>query len=214
MISLNFFIKGLIIGFVIAIPLGPISLFSINNTLAKHKLAGFVTGLGAVAADVFYATIAGFSITFIYNFIIAEKLWFRLLGGLFLVYLGWRMFFSKPAQCPVTDQPKSLKADFLSTFFLAVTNPLTIFFFLAIFAALGIGQTRHNHINTVLFIIGIFCGSSLWWLLLINLADKFKEKVSDLLIKRVNKISGAITVILGLIILLMLLYSLWVSQLV
>src|SRR5258708_21954065 len=96
--DLNFFMRGLFIGFSIAAAVGPIGLLCIHRTLSKGFWYGLVTGLGAATADATYGSIAGFGLTIITTFLVGQLRWIHLLGGLFLVYLGCKTLFSKPAE--------------------------------------------------------------------------------------------------------------------
>jgi len=85
--EISFLIKGLIIGFSIAAPIGSIGVLCIRRTLADGRMSGLVSGLGAATADAIYGCIAGFGLTFISNFLVSQQLWLRLVGGAFLCYL-------------------------------------------------------------------------------------------------------------------------------
>jgi len=63
-----FFLKGLIIGLSLAIPVGPIGLLCIRRTLARGRISGFFSGLGAATADGMYGAVAGFGLTFVSRF--------------------------------------------------------------------------------------------------------------------------------------------------
>src|SRR5512142_2590739 len=93
-----FALKGFAIGFLIAAPVGPIGVLCIRRTLADGRAIGFVSGLGAATADMTYGSIAAFGLTAIQNVLVAQQFWLRLLGGLFLVYLGVRTFITRPAE--------------------------------------------------------------------------------------------------------------------
>ena len=93
--EIGFFLKGIVLGFSIAAPVGPIGILCIRRTLQFGRFSGLFSGLGAAAADVVYAVIAAFGLTFISNFLIAGQFWFQLIGGFFLIYLGWKTFFGK-----------------------------------------------------------------------------------------------------------------------
>src|SRR5512140_2506793 len=92
------FLRGLLIGFSIAAPVGPIGVLCIRRTLANGRVSGLVTGLGAATADGLYGCVAGFGLTFISSLLIDQQMWLRLFGGLFLCYLGLKTLLSKPAQ--------------------------------------------------------------------------------------------------------------------
>jgi threonine/homoserine/homoserine lactone efflux protein len=100
MIDLEIFVKGFTIGLAIAAPVGPIGLLTIRRTLAQGRAAGFLTGLGAASADAIFGSIAAFGITAISSTMIGTKFWLGIIGGLFLIYLGWQTFLSQPAQNP------------------------------------------------------------------------------------------------------------------
>jgi len=91
-VDIGLFLRGLIMGFSIAAPVGPIGVLCIRRTLADGRAAGLVSGLGAASADAIYGCIAGFGLTFIANFLVGQQFWLRLLGGIFLCYLGVKTF--------------------------------------------------------------------------------------------------------------------------
>src|SRR5271154_4876772 len=98
--TLNFFAKGMIIGFSIAAPVGPIGVLCIRRSLAEGRQIGLATGLGAATADAAYGCVAGFGLTVISTFLVGQRMWLSLIGGLFLCYLGVRTFMSKPSERP------------------------------------------------------------------------------------------------------------------
>ncbi|MFZ2358520.1 MAG: LysE family transporter [Anaerolineae bacterium] len=98
--DLSVFGRGLALGFAIAAPVGPIGVLVIRRTLAEGRLAGLVSGLGAATADGIYGFIAAFGLTFIATLLISQQNWIRLLGGLFLLYLG-----VKTLRAPVAERP-------------------------------------------------------------------------------------------------------------
>ena len=143
--DVSLFVRGLVIGFSIAAPVGPIGVLCIRRTLAEGQLYGLVSGLGAATADALYGCVAGFGLTFISAFLIGHKLWLSLIGGLFLLYLGIKTLLSKPAEDAAKAEGKGLFRAYASTFLLTVTNPMTILSFAAIFAALGLAK-RHRQL--------------------------------------------------------------------
>jgi threonine/homoserine/homoserine lactone efflux protein len=134
-------IQGIIIGFSVAAPIGPIGVLCIRRTLAEGRVLGLVSGLGAASADGIYGLIAAFGLTAISDILIDQQHLLRLVGGVFLVVLGVRTLLTKPAEDAARiEQRSGLIGAFLSTFLLTLTNPLTILAFLAIFAGLGAGD--------------------------------------------------------------------------
>ena len=96
--TLGFLLKGVVIGFSIAAPVGPIGVLCIQRSLAEGRRVGLATGLGAATADAAYGCVAGFGITAVSGFLVGQRLWLSAAGGLFLCVLGVRTFFSRPAE--------------------------------------------------------------------------------------------------------------------
>jgi threonine/homoserine/homoserine lactone efflux protein len=161
--------------------------------------------LGAATADAFYGFVAAFGLTFISGFLINQQLWIRLLGGLFLCYLGIRTFLA-----PVVDQAAArighgLVPAYSSTLFLTLTNPLTILSFAAVFAGLGVGAAAGDYGAAVATVLGVFSGSALWWLALSLGVSLFRSRFTPRAMRWVNRISGAIILGFGVAALLSLL---------
>ena len=204
----SFLVRGLIIGFFIAAPIGPIGALCIQRTLSKGRIYGLLSGLGAATADGTYGLIAGFGLTFISSFLIGQQLWIRLIGGVFLLYLGLRTILSKPAQREreqaTTIKGKNLLAAYVSTLFLTLTNPLTILSFAAIFAGIGAGGANRSYISAAVLVLGVFLGSALWWVILSSGVSILRTKLNTQALRWVNRISGAIIITFGVLALLSL----------
>lgn len=192
--SLDFslFVKGLIIGFSIAAPVGPIGVLCIRRTLAEGRISGFVSGMGAATADALYGCIAGFGVTYVSSFLIGQQFSFRLIGALFLGYLGARIFFSKPAEAPSKAEGKGLAGAYASTLLLTLTNPVTILAFAAIFVGLGLGNSGGNYTAGMLLVLGVFLGSAAWWLFLSTGVGLFRKWFNGPRLRWVNRLSGVI----------------------
>jgi threonine/homoserine/homoserine lactone efflux protein len=162
------------------------------------------SGLGAATADAIYGCIAGFGLTFISNFLIKQQVWLRLIGGIFLCYLGVRTFLSKPAEQAASTEGNGLIGYYVSTFFLTITNPMTILSFAAIFAGLGVGGAGGNYVSAAILVLGVFIGSTLWWFILSGGVTVFRTKFNSSRLRWVNRISGIIITGFGLIALLSL----------
>lgn len=202
--DLSFFLRGLIIGFSIAAPVGPIGVLCIRRTLANGRASGLISGLGAATADAIYGSIAGFGLTFISSLLIRQQGWLRLVGGTFLCYLGLKTFFARPAEQPVLAKGNDLLSAYASTFFLTLTNPMTILSFAAIFAGLGVGSASGNYFSAGILVLGVFIGSALWWLILSSGVGMIWKKFNSLGLRWINRISGIIITAFGLFVLLSL----------
>lgn len=164
---LALFIKGLIIGFAVAAPVGPIGILCIQRSLHDGFKIGLMTGFGAALADATYGLIAGFGLTAISSLMVAQEFWIRIIGGIFLLYLGIKILLTSPRQKSATSKSdKSPWHACATTYFLTLTSPMTILAYVAIFAGLGLGVTSNDYLDAIFLVIGITLGSALWWLLL------------------------------------------------
>jgi threonine/homoserine/homoserine lactone efflux protein len=194
----SYFYNGLIIGLSIAAPVGPIGVLCIRRTLSSGRIVGFLSGLGAATADAFYGSIAAFGLTFISNFLLQQQIWLRLVGGAFLCYLGIKTFLSQPSNTISQANQNSLLGVYGSTFILTLTNPLTILSFAAIFAGFGLANAGGGYTTAVLTVLGVFLGSSCWWLILSVVTSLLRNKVSPTGLRWVNRISGLIILGFGI----------------
>lgn len=194
----SFFLKGLIIGFSLAVPIGPIGILCIRKTLAKGHLFGLVVGAGAATADAIYGCIAAFGLTVVSDLLISQELWLRLVGGVFLLFLGVKTFLAHPEEQSTPANGKGLLGSYLSTFLLTLTNPLTIIAFIGIFAALGLGNGL-SYVTAWTLVLGVFTGSCCWFLSLSYSVTLFRKKFNSVGIRWLNKISGVLIIIFGVI---------------
>jgi len=202
--DITFLLRGLAIGFSIAAPVGPIGVLCIRRTLAEGRASGLVSGLGAATADAIYGCIAGFGLTFISTFLVSQQAWLRLIGGVFLCYLGLKTLLAKPVEQAVLDKRNGLVAAYASTFFLTLTNPMTIISFAAIFAGLGLASASGDYASAGVLVLGVFIGSALWWLILSGGVGIYRKKFNPKGLQWVNRMSGAIITGFGLFALLSL----------
>jgi threonine/homoserine/homoserine lactone efflux protein len=200
-----FFLKGLIIGFVIAAPVGPIGVLCARRTLLHGRRAGFFSGMGAATADAIYGFIAAFGLTFISAFLVDHQFFLRLVGGGLLLYLGVKAFLAK--QVKKTDLPRSARhyaGMYTSTFFLTLTNPMTILSFAAVFAGFGLAGTTGSALSAGVLILGVYLGSAVWWLFLVGLFSLYRKRFQDHQLIWVNRISGTIITASGILALMSL----------
>jgi threonine/homoserine/homoserine lactone efflux protein len=201
--SASFFIRGLVIGFSLAAPVGPIGLLCIRRSIAEGRLVGFVSGLGAATADASYGAIAAFGLTAVSTFLVAQKLWLGVFGGAFLCYLGVRTFVSPTADREAKGYgvereglSRAIRA-YGSTFVLTLTNPVTILSFIPIFAGLGLGLAA-DYRSAASTVLGVFAGSALWWLILSNGVALIGARLNSQWMRAVNRISGTLIAAFGI----------------
>ncbi len=192
--DVSFLWHGIIIGFAIAAPVGPIGVICIRRTLVDGRTAGLVSGLGAATADACYGCIAGLGLNLVSELLLSQQAWIRLLGGLFLCYLGGKTWVSPPAGHAISASGHGLLGAYTTTFVLTITNPMTIFAFMAIFAGLGVVQTDGSYSTAALVVAGVFTGSALWWLLLSGGMSIFRTRITLTQLRWINRVAGVIII--------------------
>ncbi|WKZ38090.1 MAG: LysE family transporter [Anaerolineales bacterium] len=191
---LSIFLRAFIIGISIAAPVGPIGVLCIRRTLADGKLAGFLSGMGAASADIVYGAIAAFGLAAGTSLLVNNFIWMRLIGGVFLLYLGLKTFREEPTEHTAQTKRVSLLSMYLSTFFLTITNPMTILAFAAIFAGTMLGEKMGS---PLVIVAGVFVGSAVWWLTLSLGVGTMRERLTKTHMVWINRISGIIIFVFG-----------------
>lgn len=200
-------LKGLLIGLSIAATVGPMSMLCIQRTLERGRLVGMFSGLGIATADGLYALVAGLGLSAIMHLLISQQFWIRLVGGLFLFYLGLKTMLTRKvaSASSVQARTKQLAAltgfigIYLSMLLLTLANPLTILSFVVIFAGVGIGGAHVGSGNALLLVLGVFLGSVCWWLILISAVGFIRTRLNVRLLLWINRVSGAILLAFGVI---------------
>ncbi len=200
-------VKGIAVGIVIALPVGPVGVLCVRRTLFEGPTYGFVSGLGAAAADAIFAIVAGFGVTIVRDFMLRYQDWFGAAGGLFLLYVGVRALLEASDAEPEPLDGEAYVTAFASTFALTITNPITILAFAGIFAKVGVSG-EGDLLEMAVLVGGVFLGSLLWWLALSFGIAGFRRLLGSIRLKWINRISGAILTLSGLALLAAALVSL------
>lgn len=194
-------LKGLAIGFAISAPVGPINLLCLRRSLLDGRRVGFISGLGAAAADTTYGAVAAIGLSTVTSFLVGHELWLQLVGGLFLAAFGLYLMRPHPPRRRESATPVHmgrLRDAFASTYLLTLANPLTLIAFTAIFAGLGLGLSEGGAGEALELIAGVFLGSAGWWLLLALLAGTFGRHLNDNALRWINLIAGGAIAAFGL----------------
>jgi len=190
-------LKGIGVGIVIALPVGPVGVLCVRRTLFEGALFGFMSGLGAALADTLFGIIAGFGLTAIRDAILGYQDALGAAGGLFLLFAGARAFTTRDVPEPEPLADERLLTAFASSFALVVTNPVAIFGFTAIIAKVGLD--RNATFGTIAVLIGgVFTGSALWWLGLCGGIVALRQHARRIRLDTVNVISGVILLLSGI----------------
>ena len=198
--EITLLLQGIGIGFTVAATVGPISLLTVQRTLIRGWSYGFVSGLGVALADALYGFIGGLSLTVVIDFFVNQRNWLRLVGGIVLVYMGFKIAISskgtKPAEENLQGKTGFLSA-FTSIFFLTLSNPMTILFFAALYTGIGMSGVVDGGVKAGLFGLGIFIGSSIWWLLLTGGVNLLRSRFKPEMLGWINRITGILIALFG-----------------
>ena len=198
--ALLFLLESLVVGFIMAAPVGPVGVLCIRRTLRYGWLSGFTTGLGVAVADSVYGALASLGLTQISTALVSHEQIFKLVGGLVLLVMGVSIYRSPAPKGEGESEatPKKHVRNFLSALLLAFTNPLTILSFAAVYIGLGLGaQTEGSLLYAVTFVVGVFLGSCGWWILLSVGTARIKEKITSDYFLKINHICGIVIGLFG-----------------
>ncbi|MCX5922925.1 MAG: LysE family transporter [Candidatus Dependentiae bacterium] len=204
---LTMFLKGLGIGLTISAIVGPIAIMCIRRTLSDGQRVGLAIALGAALGDAMYGTIAAFSLTFISDFLLAHQAMLRFIGGIFLLAFGIKIFFETTKPASITVHGHRLLNIIIGTFFLTISNPITILSFTAIFASLGVGTEQVNYTSALSLVGGIFIGAMTWNIILTSILVKFRTHITPRVLHLINQASGGIIAGFGVLSLFSLLIA-------
>jgi threonine/homoserine/homoserine lactone efflux protein len=209
--ALLLFFKSFIMGLSVSAPPGPNAMLMINRTLRKGHFSGFMTGMGVAAADTIFAIIAGLGFSFIIGFINEEAFWIKLVAGVLVASIGLKLFLSNPVgdiRRRARDDTQGTPAqDFFSVFGLALTNPFSIFIFLAMFPGMNVSFTGPWYLIPLIIVTGIFTGASAWWLAFSYTVSRLSRTMRLRNIVVLTRFTGAFIIIIGLMVLLTLFIS-------
>jgi len=206
---IDLLLLGIIIGLMVAVPVGPLGLLCVNRALSRGPLHGLFSGMGVATADAFAAGITALGMTLVSDFLIDHQTLLRTVGGLFLCYLGIKVYRTKPATQIAVGDVGGLGRAYTTTFLLTVSNPATILSFVAIYAGWGIRSLSGRYLAAALLAGGVFAGSVLWWLALEVGLLLFRDRFSHSALAWIHRISGAVITAFGIVVFLSLWESPW-----
>ena len=198
-------ILGLLIGLMVAVPVGPLGLLCINRALAKGPWYGLSSGLGVATADALAAGLAALGISLVSGFLSDHQRILRLIGGMFLCYIGFRIFTTQPVQqAAKTGTVNGVLGAYASTFLLTFSNPVTILSFFAIYAGWHVESLSGHYVAAATLTVGVFVGSALWWIALFIGLTAFRDKFNLRVLWWIHRVSGAAIAAFGVVLLLSL----------
>lgn len=198
------FITGIVVGFMVAAPVGPVAVLCIHRTLADGRLVGYATGIGAALGDTVFGALAVFSVAFVESTMINHRPIMQFVGGLVLIGLGVRTVLAggtrKPESevTPATVDHVTLLQACVSAFAITVFNPITIVAFISIFAAIGVSSSADGLVDAWTVIIGVLIGALAWWWLLASIASVMRQRFTESRLRWLNAVSGVVILSFGI----------------
>ena len=183
------------------VPAGAIGALTIKRTISNGVIAGLLSGFGCSFADLIYACISVFGLSLLSDFFLRLDSIITVLGGLFIVAIGIGIILKRNIQVEEEAKASKLLSFVTSSFFIAMTNPATIFSFILAFSVFGVGEINSS-IQGISLISGIFIGNSIWWIFIVTLIYMLKKKLSRKIIGRINYCLGSLIILFGSVVLI------------
>jgi threonine/homoserine/homoserine lactone efflux protein len=203
-VETGLFIHGIIIGIVLAAPIGPIAFVCIQRSLAYGRLHGITSGFGIATADAFYAAVTAFGLALISDFLLARQWFFRLSGGLALIAVGLRIVFAAPPEVTTKPENESYLADYTTMLAITLANPLTILFFTIIIPGFGVVISGSTWITPAIFVAGVFIGEVGWWVFLCGTLGSMRSYLTRERLHLINRLAGLVITAFGVVLIVSL----------
>ncbi len=182
-----------------AAPIGAISILTIQRALSQGFWRAFLPTMGAVTGNGIFGVVAALGTGYLSTAILGSRFWLRLIGSVILVVMGLRLYTHHRTNI------QDLKEDFgplqlgLLNFTLVLSNPLTLGFYLAVFALLGLKSPHLFALESFTIGGGIVFGALIWFTFICITAARFHLKVGDVFLSRIRTGVGALFILLGLV---------------
>ena len=198
---LDLLVKGIIVGVVVSAPLGPVGVLCIQRTLNKGRWYGFVTGLGAALSDICYALLTGYGMSFMDELILKHQMFLQVVGSIMLLAFGIYTFRSNPVKSlrPTSNNRGSLLHNFVTAFFVTLSNPLIIFLFIGLFARFSFVMPGSPLGFQLVGYLAIILGALIWWFSITYFVNKVRTRFNVRGIWILNRIIGVVVVIASVV---------------
>lgn len=194
------FIRGLVAGFALAAPMGPVAMLCVRRTLTRGRVQALVAGTGAAAADMIFGAVAGLGVTVVNTFVTDYQTVIGAIGGVIVLVMGV-LTYRSPIVIDGVVRVQSLRRDVAAAFTMAITNPATMGAAAGLFAAFGVIDAKLDPSRAFWLVAGVFAGSMLWWVILVGCVGFIREGFLRRGLTRLNKVFGAIIAVCGVAVL-------------
>jgi threonine/homoserine/homoserine lactone efflux protein len=202
-IMINAILFGLVVGFTSSITFGTMQVLCVSRTILDGRRAGFLSGIGVAMCDTIYAAIALFFYTVISPFLEKNMGWLSIVGGLIVIAIGAGIFFSKVSDSTSSRDSASGSVSgwryVTSAFGVDITTFFTTIPYILTFMTM-IGSIMDRGESNMVTLVGFFFGALLWWVFITTLMGGLRHRIPENFKQYINKISGIIIAILGLLV--------------
>lgn len=198
---IGLFFKGLLMGFLVSLPIGPMAVMVIQRTVNRDLKSGFFSGLGVASTDTIWITLAGFSVSYIITFLETYQTIIQVIGAILLFLFGLSIFMSHPIKSLREFKRKGANPVqcYITGMAIAFSNPLTVLAYIALLAGTHVVFSISDLFEPIYFISGFMVGATCWWLILTNLINLFRHRFNLRVLWWFNKISGSMIMIFILV---------------
>ena len=197
-------VKSIAVGFVIAVPTGPVGALCVRRSLAEGRRAGLLSGLGSALGDAFYVTVAEFGISTVSSFIASQRQWLHLAGCILVVCLGVSIIAKAKLSAISAGKRGERSRTFVPALLLSLLNPTILLSLTALLASLGLAADKGDYASAAIVVAAVFTGSALWWLMVTSILDRMRGKLTEIHLTGLNRLTGVIITGSGLSALLVL----------
>ena len=187
--------QGVVIGLTVAAPIGPMGILCIRRSVTFGRSLGLATGLGTASAHAIYGLVAFAGVRGLCAAVIDHGSALRHVSGLLIVALGVRIACTPSRRDRRALRKQSWSAAYVSAVALCLANPLTLVSFAGLLG--GTDLTGGASVDVRPLVLGIFAGSSLWWLLVSSMAGTLAGRIDNGRMSWLNRATGTFLVALG-----------------
>ncbi|MBD3226538.1 MAG: hypothetical protein GF313_17565 [Caldithrix sp.] len=196
-IAMPLLLQGFIIGFLVAIPIGPFGIIGLKRVFYRGPLSSLYSGGGIATGFGIWVFIILQGFTLISGFILKEEFWLRLIGSIFIFLVGLRALVQTTDFTKMAVQRRNRVKEFLLTFVPVLTSPATFITFSVIFTFLGLARLHLDASLSFWIAFSVFSGALILWTMIGITFHFVKNRLHDHHFVWLNKITSLILIILS-----------------
>ena len=193
-------LKACLVGFIAALPIGPIFLMVVQGTLCYNRRAGRMVGLGSAAGDMVYACVGLLTLELIKSFVLEHQGLFMVVGGVIVGLIGIGMYHREVSvELPASERQVSDWSCVMQGFTGALSNPGALAAMLALLTAFRLGA---GSFRTPLWVLtlAVGAGEAVYWILVTRLLSRY-VRVDRKTLRFGSKVAGSLVIVFALVLL-------------